>query len=260
MTTTPLCLTCRYDLSATPGGRCPECGSEFTHAAIQASLHPTANLTPLMSAVVVAYLMVLIASLIGLAVNPIVGIACLAGSFLLAALLGWLALRRRVVIGFGALLGASALITMIPCLAPDRPVPEWLCVITLQSLALGAISGWFGTPGSPGGAAAAARRTAAWGGGVSLAGGCAVLLLGGRLWWRGYRWTELDSLITRGAAPAWLVATLGVGMVALGVILLGLWAMLARRATLKTSPSPPPSSSPCPPGSAPPSRPPPGGP
>lgn len=30
----PACLTCNYDLSATPDGRCPECGNEFTRAAI----------------------------------------------------------------------------------------------------------------------------------------------------------------------------------------------------------------------------------
>ncbi|MBY0261176.1 MAG: hypothetical protein K2Q20_02465 [Phycisphaerales bacterium] len=33
--TVPTCPTCRYDLSATPDGRCPECGGEFTHAALR---------------------------------------------------------------------------------------------------------------------------------------------------------------------------------------------------------------------------------
>lgn len=34
---TPSCPTCRYDLSATPDGRCPECGSEFMHSRLKAA-------------------------------------------------------------------------------------------------------------------------------------------------------------------------------------------------------------------------------
>ncbi|MBY0261177.1 MAG: hypothetical protein K2Q20_02470 [Phycisphaerales bacterium] len=34
MTPAPLCLTCHYDLSATPDGRCPECGNTFTHESV----------------------------------------------------------------------------------------------------------------------------------------------------------------------------------------------------------------------------------
>ncbi|MBY0261269.1 MAG: hypothetical protein K2Q20_02945, partial [Phycisphaerales bacterium] len=36
-TFTPVCPACRYDLSATPDGRCPECGGAFTHARLKAA-------------------------------------------------------------------------------------------------------------------------------------------------------------------------------------------------------------------------------
>jgi hypothetical protein len=259
----PLCLHCRYDLSATPDGRCPECGAFFTHADLAELNRPSRRLTPLMSAVVIVYAVTLFAAMIALLVRPLAGTALLAGAFLLALLLGWLSHRRRVVMGFGPLLAFSGLIAVTPCVAADRAAPEWLGVVALHALALGAASGWIGTPDSPGNPLAAIRRSAAWGGMAFGLGGSLLLLIAAPLWWSGYGWSELDSLIAGGAASTGFLITFGSTMVVAGVALFVLRGLLAKRdrtVRLTPSPSPPPSSSPCPPGSAPPSPPPPAAP
>ncbi|MBY0261178.1 MAG: hypothetical protein K2Q20_02475, partial [Phycisphaerales bacterium] len=129
MTLTPLCPTCRYDLSATPDGRCPECGNAFTRAHLAAAADErTDRLTGVMAAVSLGQLVVTTAAAGSLGGGPLrVGAALLACSWLVAC---WVAWTNRRVAPHDFPLGVIGIFSWILLLivmsnTARRPAPEW---------------------------------------------------------------------------------------------------------------------------------------
>lgn len=260
----PLCLHCGYDLSATPDGKCPECGAAFTYEELRQAFAVRAGFsspsTRLLRVVMWTGLTT-VPLCLGSAYGPsFVAIACWMYAAFAYPLRKFIAHTpwRGTVYAFASGSLASAVCMMLTSTThqvAQAPLGVQLLIgamlLTLAfSIAWGGLRWMLASLGGLALGVASFPSTDAL---VAIIKDDHWSRFAAVPWWRPPAHRSLSNMDTLQAC----IAIVCVGGALIGLAWLWPNWLWRKRSALTQSPSPAPSSPPCPPGSAPPSHPPP---